>query len=313
MSFEQVRAFVSVVDCGSISAAARRLRVSQPPLSRSLRALEEELGERLFERSARGVELTEAGRRFLPHAQRILDAIAEATRRTRPPAAPREGPGRSGTGVLAVVIGLGGTFGCAGATANEASAEMTAPQVCVVRHAEAYKNSKTPPADLTPRELDALTPHGREVAEQLGGRLPEPVAFVWTSPRGRARETAEALGLDAPLEVVEALRPLEGDRSWSERTAAWARGDDPRPPSGESLADGRERVQVILRRARAATGSTEHGVLVTHGIIASILLGELRGTPLLARPEAEQLATGEAACLPLGPNRSAPRAGPSDS
>ena len=83
MSLEQVRAFVSVVDCGSITAAARSLHVSQPPLSRALRALEDELGEALFERSRRGTRLTPAGQRFLPHALTIMAAVERGRRSVR--------------------------------------------------------------------------------------------------------------------------------------------------------------------------------------------------------------------------------------
>jgi DNA-binding transcriptional LysR family regulator len=56
-----LRAFVCIVECGSISAGARRLRVSQPTLSRQLRVLEEQCGAALLRRDTHGMCLTETG------------------------------------------------------------------------------------------------------------------------------------------------------------------------------------------------------------------------------------------------------------
>ncbi len=61
MEFRQLQYFAAVVDAGSFSAAARRCGVTQPTLSQQVAALEEELGETLLRRGARGVSLTEAG------------------------------------------------------------------------------------------------------------------------------------------------------------------------------------------------------------------------------------------------------------
>jgi len=68
----ELRAFCVAVDLGSLGKAARRLRVSQPALSKRLRALEALSGSRLLERSTRGVVPTEAGQKLYEAARRLL-------------------------------------------------------------------------------------------------------------------------------------------------------------------------------------------------------------------------------------------------
>jgi len=77
MSLPQLESFVEVAKQGSLGRAARALFVTQPALTARLQRLEQELGALLFLRSRRGMRLTEAGRAFLPYAERALSAVAE--------------------------------------------------------------------------------------------------------------------------------------------------------------------------------------------------------------------------------------------
>jgi LysR family transcriptional regulator, hca operon transcriptional activator len=92
MELRHLRYFVAVAEEANLTvAASRRLHTSQPSLSRQIRDLEHEVGAALLTRSARGVELTAAGRAFLDHARLVLaqvDATGEAARREAHPTRP---------------------------------------------------------------------------------------------------------------------------------------------------------------------------------------------------------------------------------
>ena len=75
MDLGQLEAFVQVANQHSFSRAAEALFLTQPSVTARIQALERDLGERLFERSGRGIRLTEVGECFLPHAERVLQAL----------------------------------------------------------------------------------------------------------------------------------------------------------------------------------------------------------------------------------------------
>src|SRR5438270_11822300 len=79
MELRHLRYFIAVVEAGSLTVAARKLHTSQPSLSRQIRDLEDEVGAQLLTRSARGIQLTPAGRAFLDHARLVLSHVEAAT------------------------------------------------------------------------------------------------------------------------------------------------------------------------------------------------------------------------------------------
>ncbi|MFY2563505.1 LysR family transcriptional regulator [Corallococcus terminator] len=83
MSITHLQSFVAVAEERHVGRAARRLHLTQPPLSRHILALEDELGTRLFERTRQGMHLLPAGEVFLLHARRILAEVDTAVNTVR--------------------------------------------------------------------------------------------------------------------------------------------------------------------------------------------------------------------------------------
>lgn len=103
MEFRQLRYFIGVVEAGSLLQASTRLHVAQPALGQQIAALEHSLGAQLFERSSRGMRLTEAGKTFLAHARVVLADADRAREAVRASNAAPSGPVSLG---LPTTVGL---------------------------------------------------------------------------------------------------------------------------------------------------------------------------------------------------------------
>lgn len=112
MKLEQLRQLTAIVEYGSLRAAARGLELPQPALTRSVRALERELGVELFARQTTGMVLTHAGRRFHRHAA----AIVNEARRAREEIAQERG---ESTGSVSVALSIAPHVGMLPATLPE--------------------------------------------------------------------------------------------------------------------------------------------------------------------------------------------------
>ncbi len=102
---ELMRAFVRVVETGSLSRAAKELRTTQPTVSKWMRRLEDSVGARLLQRNTRGVRLTDGGEAYFEGARRIVaevEGVESAVRRT--------GRGVCGRLSLNFPVGLGAMY-----------------------------------------------------------------------------------------------------------------------------------------------------------------------------------------------------------
>ena len=185
-----------------------------------------------------------------------------------------------------LLLAIGALVAPAAARADDAL------RVFVIRHANAWKNvaPSQRPAGMSDDELDALTPAGLARAEQVGAQLAgQGIVAVYCSPARRAQQTAAAIakriGLADPPIVDDAFRTLDSgtDKDASSgmvRMKSWKAGKDPRPPAGESLADGFARATARLEQLRAKYPGRAIAV-VTHGEIAASLLSKAAGRDIV--------------------------------
>lgn len=103
MELRHVRYFLAVAESLNFSKAAQQLHIAQPPLSRQIRQLEDELGVELFIRTKHGVQLTKAGRAFMDEGRKLVVQAGHATEAAR-----HAQKGESGIVRIGIASGLGG-------------------------------------------------------------------------------------------------------------------------------------------------------------------------------------------------------------
>ena len=106
MDLRQMRYFLALAEERNFTRAAERLHMAQPPLTRQIRALEDELGAVLFVRTTKGVDLTEAGQALLDEVPNLLSLAQRARERTVAASQGLSGRldvGTFGSGVLDVI------------------------------------------------------------------------------------------------------------------------------------------------------------------------------------------------------------------
>lgn len=175
MELRQLRYFVGVSEAGSLLKASGRLHVAQPALGQQIAALEHDVGARLFERSSRGVTLTEAGKVFLEHAQLVLADAERARMAVRESAAVPRGE---------VALGLTTTVALAAAMPILSACRAELPEVRL-KLVEAYSGFLR--ERLQSGRLDLALLYGDAVDAGLAKRplLDDQLVFVTSAQNSR--------------------------------------------------------------------------------------------------------------------------------
>jgi DNA-binding transcriptional LysR family regulator len=203
MELRHLRYFVAVAEELHFGRAAERLRIAQPPLSRQIRDLEREIGSPLFERVPRGVELTPAGRAFLPEARLTLAQAERAQRSAQRAALGETGRLRVGfveaathSGILPDVLSF--------FRAHLPSVGLSLFELDALRQAEAFQDGRIDVGLLHSPPLDAA----RWLRVEPIYREPVIVAVSRLHPLAkRARLTLAALAAESFVSFPRVVAP----------------------------------------------------------------------------------------------------------
>lgn len=183
MDLRQLRYFTVLAEETHFGRAARRLAISQPPLSQAIRQLEEELGARLFDRTSRRVALTAAGVALQREAQALLRRAEETRTLVREIAQGRRGRLR---------LGFAGSMLYRGLPQVLDDFRDRAPDIEVVLH---ELNSAEQADALRRDEIDAGFVHGRAIPDGLNGFRYHAEPFVACLPQDHKAVAARTLRL----------------------------------------------------------------------------------------------------------------------
>lgn len=168
MELRQIRYFVGVSEAGSLLKASGRLHVAQPALGQQISALEQEVGARLFDRSNRGMALTEAGKKFLEHARVILADVERAKATVRQSASKPSGD---------VALGMTTTIGLTAALPILISCRRDLPDVHL-KLVEAYSGFLHERLLSGRLDLALMYDDGLDVGLSKHPLLNDPLVFV---------------------------------------------------------------------------------------------------------------------------------------
>jgi DNA-binding transcriptional LysR family regulator len=272
MELRELRAFVAVVEEGGLSAAARRLHVSQPALSQTVGGLERRLGVQLLVRGSTGVRATEAGTALLGEARAVLARYEQALRVMGRFTAP-------GGGALRIGIPLELPAGLL----DSALAELAA----------AYPDTRVQARHLSTAEQLAALQAGELDVCFLRERPPGPEYDALLVVRERlgvlvaVEQAAELAGPDGiPLDALAGLQwvgfPRSGSPAWYDELTAILRGHGldlgPEPPQGQTLIADVKLAAVASGRAFALAPPAWQQPLPEH-----VTWSPLAGHPLIRR------------------------------
>ena len=183
MEFRHLRYFLVLAEELHFGRAARRLGLSQPPLSLNIQQLEVSVGARLFTRSSKAVALTAAGLAFVPAARALLEQSTQAANLARD-----VGRGMAGS----LTIGFAGTLLYSGLPAILARFQAAHPLLRVVLK---EMSSSEQLIELTHDRLDVGFAHTSRVPPELSQILVASQAFVACLPRGHVLAQQRTLPL----------------------------------------------------------------------------------------------------------------------
>jgi LysR family transcriptional regulator, benzoate and cis,cis-muconate-responsive activator of ben and cat genes len=226
MDLKQMRYFLAVAEERHLGRAAERLHMAQPPLTRQIHALEEELGAPLFTRTPKGMELTEAGQTLLDEVPNLLALAQRARERTR--AAGRGETGRLdvglfGSGVLDVIPRLLARFHAERPDVKIVLHTMTkAEQLDALRERRisvGFNRLVPPEPDLVietvlREQMRVALPEGHRLCAQTSVRIPdlrgEPMILYPNLPLpGLAQQVMQAFAQEGtPLQIEQEVEDV---------------------------------------------------------------------------------------------------------
>ena len=194
MEFRHLRYFLVLAEELHFGRAARRLSISQPPLSLNIQQLEASVGARLLTRNSKSVQLTAAGRAFVPAARALIEQAAQAAHLARD-----VGQGMAGS----LTIGFAGTMLYSGLPRI---LEQFQAQHPLLRLMLKELSSSEQLIELTHDRLDLGFVHTTRVPPELSQTLVASQPFVCCLPSGHALARKRSLALEAlqgePFAVV---------------------------------------------------------------------------------------------------------------